>query len=140
MDYENFEHVADIGVRGFGSSVEEAFCNGAKAMFNVMIDVKKVDAFKKIIFKCDAIDLEALFVEWLNKLLSESSLKRMVFSKFQVRIKDIDDRKYLEGIAWGEKLDKKKHKVKIEVKAATYSNLKVKKVDSKFIAQCIVDV
>jgi SHS2 domain-containing protein len=52
-----------------------------------------------------------------------------------VRIKDHD----LEATAKGENLDPEKHNVKIEVKAATYSQLKVER-NEKFLAQCIVDV
>ena len=48
MAFENFEHKADIGVRGIGSTVEKSFEEGAKAMFDVEVDLKRVRAAKKI--------------------------------------------------------------------------------------------
>jgi len=46
----------------------------------------------------------------------------------------------LKGYACGEKLDVEKHKVKTEVKAATYSQLKIEEKDGLFYVKCVVDV
>lgn len=133
--YELFEHKADIGIRGIGSSLEEAFAEAARAMFSVMVDIDKVIPIKPVEIKCNADNHEELFVEFLNKLLAEATINEMVFSKFIVQIRNHE----LTGTAKGEKLDPEKHEVKTEVKAATYSQLKIERND-KFVAQCIVDV
>ena len=133
--YELFEHKADIGIRGIGSSLEEAFAEAARAMVSVMIDIDKVIPIKPVEIKCNADNDEELFVEFLNKLLAEATINEMVFSKFIVQIRNHE----LTGTAKGEKLDPEKHEVKTEVKAATYSQLKIQRND-KFVAQCIVDV
>jgi SHS2 domain-containing protein len=144
MTFENFEHKADIGVRGLGKSIENAFEEAARAMFSVEVDLKRVRARKKIKIKCSASNNEELFVEFLNALLAQASIHQMVFSKFKAG-KIIDGKQLkLSGFAWGEKLDVKRHKAHDEVKAATYSQLKVKKKKIKgrnlWVAQCIVDV
>jgi len=136
MPYKYFDHKADIGIVGIGESLEEAFQEAAKAMFNVMFDIKKVDKVKKIEISCDASNEEELLVEWLNRLLAEATINNMVFSDFLVKIRN----NALTGTARGEAINFKKHSVKIEVKAATYSQLKIEAKDGKFIAQCVVDV
>jgi SHS2 domain-containing protein len=136
MGYETFEHEADIGIKGFGRTLGEAFENGARAMFSIMLDLARVEARDKVRIYCSAPDEETLFVEWLNELLAQASLKEMAFSDFKV---ETLDRGELHGYALGEKLDQEKHKVKVEVKAATYSMLKVYK-NKIYTAQCIVDV
>ena len=139
MAYENFEHKADIGIRGRGKSMEIAFEEAAKAMFNVEVDVEKVKPSKQVKIAVEADNIEELLVEWLNALLSQASLQSMVFSKFKVKI--INGRNVkLKGLAKGEKLDVIRHNVKDEVKGATYSQLKVYKTKGVWIAQCIVDV
>jgi SHS2 domain-containing protein len=144
MSFENFEHEADIGVRGINLSIEGAFEEAAKAMFNVEIDLKKVRPARKIKIKCSASNNEELFVEWLNALLASASIHQMVFSKFKVEKISEGKQLKLNGFAWGEKFNAGKHNPKDEVKAATYSQLKVekKKIKGKemWIAQCIVDV
>ncbi|HOK35154.1 MAG TPA: archease [Candidatus Pacearchaeota archaeon] len=139
--YEQFEHEADVGVRGYGKTIKEAFENGAKAMFSVMVNLAKVEPKKEIKIECEADNLEELFVEWLNNLLSEAGIQNLVFNKFKINeIKKTNSEYKLFGSAWGEELNPAKHKPEVEVKAATYSQLKVKKKNDQYIAQTIVDV
>lgn len=140
--YETFEHKADIGVKGIGDNVEEAFQEAAKALFSVEVSVLTVEKKTKIKVRCDAANLEELLVEWLNALLAQASIHNMVFSDFSLKIKAKDTQYELDGFAIGEKLDVKKHKPGIEIKAATYSQLKVYQEleTKKWVAQCIVDV
>lgn len=134
--YETFEHEADIGIRGFGQSIEEAFENAALALYSVMIDVDRVKSAEKKMISVSAPDRELLLVEWLNALLSLSDIERIVFSKFAVKITDLT----LSGTAWGEKLDKTRHRLGVEVKGATYHMLSIREQNGKFAAQCVVDV
>lgn len=136
MKYKFLEHTADVKFQAFGRNLNESFENAALAMFNVEINLKKVKPIRKIKIKCEAENLEELLIEWLNKLLAESSINSMVFSKFKVKIKE----KKLEGEACGERMDIKRHNVKIEVKAATYSELFIKNEKDKFICQVVLDV
>lgn len=134
--YETFEHEADMGIRGLGRTLEEAFENGARAMFSIMLDLEGVEPREKVDICCSAPDKETLFVEWLNEILAQASLREMVFSDFKVDSLRGDS---LKGYALGEKLDRRKHRLNVEVKAATYSMLKVYK-NREYVAQCIVDV
>lgn len=139
--YEQFEHQADVGIRGYGKTIEEAFENGTRAMFSIMVNLEKVKPRKKIKIKCEAANIEELFVEWLNKLLSEAGIANLVFSEFEVEeLKKINSKYQLVGIAKGEEFDSRKHEPKTEVKAATYSQLRVEKKENQYIAQTIVDV
>ena len=134
--YETFEHEADIGIRGFGSSPEQAFENAAVALYSVMVNTGKIEPREKKAVTVSAPDRELLLVEWLNALLSLSDIERLVFSKFEVKIKDTS----LTGIAWGEPLDRAWHEAHVEVKGATYHMLSVKEEDGRYRAQCVVDV
>ena len=136
MDYETFEHEADIGVRGFGDSIEGAFANAALAMYSVMVNVDAILQKEMRTIIVSAPDTELLLVEWLNALLALSDIERMVFSQFEVRIEGTS----LTGMAWGEALDKVRHEPRVEVKGATYHMLSVNERDGGFIAQCVVDV
>lgn len=139
--YETFEHEADIGVRGYGASIEDAFANTAKALYSVMVDVSNVRPNEKRDIFASGPDYEILLVEWLNALLSASDIERMVFSEFEVRIKqDAEAGLRLIGAAWGERLNPERHSARVEVKAATLHMLKVERHEDGYIAQCVVDV
>jgi len=136
IHYETFEHEADIGIRGFGGSMEEAFESAAVALYSVMVNVDRISPAVKKTVSVSAPDHELLLVEWLNALLALSDLERMVFKNFEVRISGT----VLSGTAWGEGLDHARHEPKIEVKGATYHMLSVIKDRELYVAQCVVDV
>ena len=135
-NFETFEHEADIGIRGFGATIPEAFEHAAQALYSVMVTIETIEIKEERSVSVSASDIEQLFVEWLNALLSLSDIERMVFGKFAVTIEDDT----LHGSAWGEALDRERHTPKVEVKAATYHMLNVRKQGGGYVAQCVVDV
>lgn len=134
--YETFEHEADIGIRGFGDSMQEAFENAALALYSVMVKINAVEPSEKRTLTVSAPDHELLLIEWLNALLAASDIERMVFSRFEVKIEGTS----LTGTAWGETLDRVEHEPHVEVKGATYHMLKVARRGAGYVAQCVVDV
>lgn len=138
--YEYIEHEADIGILAIGNTLEEAFEEGARAMFNIMIELNNIEPKEEVDIKCEASGVDSLFVEWLNKLLSEKDIQNMFFSNFEVTIEKTETNFKLNGKAFGEQMNTEKHAVKIEVKAATYSGLKYEEKDNKHYLQCVVDV
>jgi SHS2 domain-containing protein len=135
--WEHFPHQADIGIRGFGSTKEQAFEQAALALTAVTADLDKVEPKEKVRINCCAIDDELLLFDWLNSLLYEMDTRKMLFSRFEVHI----GQDSLTAIAWGQKMDVSKHQPAVEVKAATYQDLRVRKDESgTWIAQCVVDV
>ena len=62
----------------------------------------------------------------------------MLFGKFEIRIEEEDGYKLTASI-WGEPVDQKKHKVRVDVKAVTYHLLEVKQVEGKWIAKVVLD-
>ncbi len=137
--FETFPHKADIGVRAKAKSLEDAFCEAAKALFSVMVELNNIKAKEEIEISVSAEELDLLFVEWLNALISEAALRNMLFSEFDVKIEKKNNIFMLKGKAKGEKINLDKHNIKTEVKAATYSALKVEK-NSVWLVQCILDV
>jgi len=143
MPFEILDHEADAGVRGLGRTVEEAFTEGARGMFSLMVELDRVRPEEEVEVACRADSLETLFVAWLGELLLERDLKGLVFSRFEVRISHAreGDGYHLQGRAWGEPLDPERHGVKVEVKAATYSGLKSgRTADGGYYVQCVVDL
>jgi SHS2 domain-containing protein len=134
--YETFGHEADIGIRGFGNTPEEAFANAAAALYSVMVDITAVERKEFRGVNVTADDQEQLLVEWLNALLAVSDIERMVFSRFEVRIEG----NRLAGTAWGEHLERTRHRAHVEVKGATYHMLSIRQEQGRYVAQCVVDV
>ena len=140
MSYKFLEHGGEEGILGEGKTLESAFSEAAKAMFATMVDIKKVKSNKSIKISCESDNKESLFIEFLNELLAQKDILNMVFSKFDINIKENNKMFKLSGKAYGEKFDEEKHKPRVEVKAATYSGLKLWKDGGNYKARCIIDV
>src|SRR3989442_2066989 len=134
MRWEHFRHGADIGVRGIGASQSEAFGQIALALTGVTADLASARTDTPIRIRCEAPDGELLLVDWLNALIYEMATRAMLFARFSVTIRD----HALEATAWGEPLDRERHKPAVEVKGATYTELHAgQRADGTWIAQCV---
>ena len=137
--FETFEHSADIGIRGFGPSIEDVFVQAAKAMFSYMYEIEKIQEIsncntQEIEIHIREEDLVSMFIKWLNRLLSEADIHSLVFYDFKVKIEDNN----LYGIAIG--VPNKGFDVGCEVKGATYAEAKVLNKNGLWIGQCVIDV
>lgn len=135
--WEHFTHGADIGVRGIGNTVSEAFEQAALALTAVICDPALVQAKEAVTITCDAPDAEYLLADWLNRLVFEMATRHLLFSRFQVTIQG----EHLSATAWGEPVDVARHQPAVEVKGATYTELRVAQTETgEWLAQCVVDV
>lgn len=137
MTWEHFLHVADIGLHGRGHSEAEAFEQTALALTAVITDPATVRPNTAIEIACQAPDHELLLVDWLNALIYEMDIRGMLFSRFAVTLTG----DHLTATAWGEPVDRDRHHPAVEVKGATYTELKVyRDGDGVWHARCVVDV
>lgn len=135
--WEHFEHKADIGVRGIGNSLPEAFIQAALAMSAVVTELEKIDNKECVSIECEAPEDDLLFLDWLNEIVYQMATRRMLFNEFKVQIQS----HRLQAEICGETADQKKHQPAVEIKGATFTELNVYQNDSgEWVAQCIVDV
>jgi SHS2 domain-containing protein len=134
--WEHYEHAADIGVRGLGVTKAEAFAQAAAAMTAAVTDLAVVRPLERVDVRCEAPDDELLLAEWLNALVYEMSTRRMLFSRFDVRLENGK----LEAQAWGETIDRSRHHPAVEVKGATLTTLRVARHGEGWLAQTVIDV
>lgn len=141
MSYKYLPHEADIGIEVIGDTVEEAFEEGAKALFNAMVEIEKYKPDVKVTVHNAASDLPSLFIEWLNEFIAIQDIDELILCKFKVNVlKKSGDQWILEGDAWGEPLKHQQNTLKANVKAATYGGLKYVQEDGKHKFTCILDV
>ena len=135
--WEHFAHDADMGIRGIGATPAAAFEQAAMALTGLVTDPAIVQARQCIELECEDPDMELLFADWINALIFEISVRKMLFSRFEVSL----DGARLAARAWGEGVDRQRHQPSVEPKGATYTELKVTEQNpGQWIAQCVVDV
>lgn len=134
--FELFPHVADIGIRGLGQTMEKAFEMAAMALTSVVTDPQHVSPTIHIRIHLEEKDPELLFLDWINSVIYEMDIKKMLFSNYNVSIKS----GVLEAEIQGETVDLQKHDPAVDIKGATLTELKVFEQNGQWLAQCVVDV
>ena len=143
-NYKFFDHTADIGVEISGRTKKELFANAASALFDVLIEnndeksktAKRVKKFQKTL-TVDGADVEDLLINYLRELLYLFNGENFVTDNCE--IKECCNKK-LKARLTVELFNKMKHSIKIEIKAVTYSGIKVEKQKSGWKARVIFDV
>jgi SHS2 domain-containing protein len=138
-DYKLFDHTADIGVEIFGRTKKELFANAAKALFDLMIENKVGEVSEKQNKKItiEGADVADLLINFLRELLYLFNGENRVINHCEIL--DCGNKKITAKLT-GEFYNKAKHLIKTEIKAVTYSGLKVEKHKSGWKARIIFDV
>ena len=135
--YEQFSHTADIGVRVFGRTVKELFANAAFAMFDIIADLEGITGGIVDEFDLKAATPEELLVNWLDELLYRSCTKEIIFFDFE--ISELGDTR-MKAKATGRSFAANRNRLKTEIKAATYSDLAIKKTAEGYSVEIVFDV
>ncbi|MCE4624261.1 MAG: archease [Desulfurococcales archaeon] len=139
--YEHMEHTADELVVGRGRTLEEAFEMAAIGVYEVMTDTAKVRPERRVDIEVEGMDLENLLYRWIEELLIATDAEGLVFSIAKVcRIDETGDGYKLVGSAWGEPFDPERHEHRTIVKAMTYAQMEIKREDSCWRVQFVVDI
>jgi SHS2 domain-containing protein len=125
--YEFIDHTADVQVKSWGKTLEEAFTQTAYSlMATISPNLKKISPNVEKTLKIRAEDKQALLFDFLSEFLYIFDVDELIFSEINVNyIKNIDDEYELQANMKGEKFSRAIHELGIEVKAITYSFMKI---------------
>ncbi len=139
--YEYLEHTADAKFRAYGKTLEEVFENSALAMFNVMIDTKKVLVETSLEISLESPGLDTLLIDWLSELLFLFEVEETIFGEFRVEeVREEGGEYSLKARASGAKWDLECHPFETEIKAVTYNQLELEETSEGWVAQVVVDL
>lgn len=140
LGYEALEHTADAAFRVWGKDLPELFSKAAEAMYSVMVDVASVRPRISRALSLSAPDVDLLLHDWLSELLFLTDVEGLVFSRFEVEVREEDGSLRLEAVCWGEPIDPERHSPETEVKAVTYHDLEVREEGGVWVAKLVLDI
>lgn len=135
--YKLIAHTADFGIEVKAKSIPDIYVNSAKALFDLIVGVENIEPVLEQEILVEGIDEVDLLIRWLNELIYLFSVKNLLFSNFKIKFLG---KKELKCLAKGEEFKKGKHEIKVEIKAATYHNIKIEKKGDFFYTKIIFDV
>ena len=98
--WQHFAHDADLGIRGLGATISDAFAQAARALTAAMVDPDAVKPVVSIEIDCAGNDPEDLLYVWLNRIVFEMATRRMIFGRFDVEVHG----NTLHATAWGKQV------------------------------------
>ena len=131
------EHTADIGFEAFGATRREVFANAARALTHLMVDLEAIVPREEVPLRAEASDMPSLLVNWLSEILYRFDAEGWLCRDFEF---DELTEHSLAAMARGEKFDRRRHQVKLLVKAVTYHQLELKETEEGWRAQVYVDI
>jgi len=135
--FEVTDHTADIGLTAYGKDLADLMANAAYGMLTLIVEPETVNSMVTGKIELEERDEVTLLVGWLNTLLYELDVNRLLFREFDLII---SGETRLSAVCRGERLDLAKHRLKREVKAATYHNLDITRENGIYSARIIFDI
>lgn len=141
MKFEVMDISGDIGIRAYGQSCEKVFVNAGIGMYSLITDIEKIDERQAIDIEAKGDSLEGLLVSYLNELIFRFDTYGFIGKRIEIMSLEFGVMSYgLKARVYGEEFDPDRHEGRLLVKAATYHNIKVEKINDKWEIEVVFDI
>ncbi|MBI5576665.1 MAG: archease [Deltaproteobacteria bacterium] len=133
--------IADVAFEAWGATPEETFVSAGDATMNVMVDALETIApleVRRIALSSGALDL--LLFELLQELIYYKDAEQLLLRLHSLRIEDMGGSYRLLAEARGEKIDRDRHPLNVDVKAVTLHRFAVERTATGWRASVILDI
>jgi SHS2 domain-containing protein len=132
---------ADLAFEAFGKNYSELFKNAGLALEEAMVETKSVQSKINYEIELDDSNIENLLYLFLEELVYLKDAEELLFSKIKCRIKSAKNVWKFAANLGGERINRKKHKLRDDVKAVTKHLFRVKELPNKnYRCQVVLDV
>jgi len=137
VKYRYLDHTSDLGMEIYGKDLPELFTNACFALFDNILDLSSVQEKAAKTLTVRSQNLADLFMDWLRELIFLFSTEYFVVKRVEiVELKD----NIVTAHLFGEKFDRSRHRVKIEIKTPTYHMYQIERLATGYKATVIFDV
>ena len=128
---------SELAVKITGNSQADLFAKSAFALFDVMLDVDKIEIKERLPLEVEGADRDDLMVNWMRELLYLYQGGGYLLKEFAIReVKDT----LVKAEVCGEKIDPDRHEIKQEIVGVAYNQSRMTKTGNQWTAQLIFEV
>lgn len=136
MSYELRDHTADVAVAATAPTLGETFAAVGNGLTAAMCD-EVPDEGERFPVAVTAESREALLFDYLDELIYQRDVRGVLPADNEATVDERDGNWHLEGSARGVPLDRVAAR---DVKAVTYSEMRVERTDDGWEAYVVLDV
>lgn len=140
MQFETLDISGDVGIRAYGQSCEDAFVNAGIGMYSLITDIERIDEKQAIDIDAKGDSLDGLLVSYLNELIFQFDTYGFIGKRIEIVTFSNQPSAFIKVKVYGEEFDPDRHEKRLLVKAATYHNIKVEKINGKWEIEVIFDI
>lgn len=132
--------IADIAFEVTAPTLDKLFEEAGMAASDIMVNPKTVKAKLKKTLKMSANTVENLLYDFLSELIYLKDTKGLLFCKYSVKVKQVKNEWTLSCSATGDKIDRKRHDLRNDLKAITMHMFVVEQRERDWYARVVVDI
>lgn len=143
MSYQYLDDVAtaDVAFKAQGSTHEEMFISAAQAVMNVMVeDLSAIQSKEDRVISLKDKTLEMLLFQFLQEFIYYKDAEQLLLLTRDVHIELTAGVFLLTARASGEKINPKRHRLNVDVKAVTMHRFAVKQTPQGWEAAVVLDI
>jgi SHS2 domain-containing protein len=137
VSFELREHTADVAVAARGGTLGDAFAAVADGLATAMCEAIPAEGGERYDLAVRAEDREALLFDYLDELIYRRDVEAVLPVDHEALVEGEDEEWCLTGSFRGIPLDAV---VARDVKAVTYSDMRVAREGDKWVAYVVLDV
>lgn len=135
--YMILDHPADLGIEARGKTMAETFEQAARGLTSVILDPDSIRLVESRPVRIEAGDRQQLLVRWLTEVLYLYDGLKFAPRDFKIgRLSSY----FLEARVRGEPFDRRRHIVRLDVKAITYHQLEIRRRAPGHRLQVFLDI
>src|SRR3989338_949421 len=131
--------IADIAFEATAPTLDRLFEEAGMAASDIMVDPKTVKPALKKTLKLSANTVENLMYDFLSELIYLKDTKGLLFNKYSVKVKQAKEWT-LSCVAMGDKIDRKRHDLRNDLKAITMHMFVVEQRGREWYSRVVVDI
>jgi len=130
--------IADVAFEAEGGTLDNLFESCANALTEVMVDRRDLKPRVKVKIELAAESTDNLLYDFLTELIVKKDVDSILFKEFKLSLDEAG--KSLAGLARGEPIDRKRHRLRNDVKAVTTHLFGIKKSARGWSTTVVLDI
>lgn len=130
--------LADIAFEAEAPTASSLFESCALALTDIMVDPATLEMKVKRELALHSDDRDRLLYDFLTELIYMKDVDSLLFAKFEVQV--AADGKALGATAWGEAIDRGRHRLRNDVKAVTMHLFGIRQEGEEMKVTVVLDI
>ena len=143
MPYRYLDDIAtaDVAFDAWGDTQADMFQAAADAAMNVMLaDLTTIEPDQQKTIKLTNNNIEMLLYDFLNEFIFFKDAEQLLLRTGKINITRQNEKYTLTADLLGQKIDRKKHDLTVDIKAVTMHRFKVEQTNNQWHATVVLDI